>query len=219
MLDVPTATPATIPVPETVATVGTVDSHETGLVTTFPAASFATAVACVVWPTITLDEVVVTVTDMTATAATVIVVDPAFPSTVAVIVAVPGETAATRPVEETVAFEVDDQATVLPVKMFPFASFEVEVACVVEPTVTVPWPVVTVTVATGRTAGGTTLSAACPVFPSDVAKMFAEPVATPVAIPDELTVAIDVAEELYVMALPVSTFPAASRNVVVLVDV
>jgi hypothetical protein len=71
---------------------------------------------------------------------------------------------------------------------------------------------VIVTLATGN---GFTVSVAVPDFPSLVAVIVADPGATPVATPDELTVAAPVLLEPHVTVRPVSTFPWESFVVAV----
>src|SRR6266581_3182960 len=86
--------------------------------------------------------------------ATVMAEVPLFPSLVAVIVADPAVTPVTNPVPFTLAAEVLllDQVIDRPVRMLPFASFNVAASCRVWPSFTVADPGVSVTVATG--AGG-----------------------------------------------------------------
>jgi hypothetical protein len=95
----------------------------------------------------------VTVTVATGGITTVTPAVPVFPSTVAVIVALPGPTPVTTPVLLTVAIAWDElvQATVRLVSVFPFASFGVAVSDAVCPTMmSVPG----LDTATDATAGG-----------------------------------------------------------------
>jgi len=86
----------------------------------------------------------------------VIVAVPDFPSIVAVAVVVPGATAVTSPVVDTVAIAAlaMDQLVVRPLNVFPFPSFGVAVSCWVAPTVSDGDAGVTSTVATAAGAGG-----------------------------------------------------------------
>jgi hypothetical protein len=105
MVTVPTATPVTTPLEDTVAFVGSLDVQVTTRpVRTFPPASFVVAVRGVVAPTATLAVVGATVTVATGGGVTVMVDVPVFPSHVAVMIADPVATPVTTPVEETVAF-------------------------------------------------------------------------------------------------------------------
>jgi hypothetical protein len=104
---VPAATPVTRPVAFTVATVGSLEPHVTRRpVSTPPIESFVVAVNCVVAVTRMPALAGETTTEATGTSDTVIVLVPLFVSLVAVIVAVPGATAVTKPVDDTVATAV-----------------------------------------------------------------------------------------------------------------
>jgi hypothetical protein len=97
-----------------------------------------------------LAEAGLTVTVATGTGVTVTTDVPVFPSLVAVIVAVPGDTAVTRPFASTVAAGLsEDHVTVRPVSVTPFASVVTAVSCLVFATTTVADDGLTVTVATG----------------------------------------------------------------------
>jgi hypothetical protein len=93
---------------------------------TFPPASWSTATAWVVCPTVSDGAFNVTATDATGAIAGVAVTAevPLFPSLVAVIVAVPALTAVTLPLDDTVATAVldDDHDAARPVSVLPFAS-------------------------------------------------------------------------------------------------
>src|SRR5204863_115792 len=126
MVAEPATFPVTSPLVLTVATGVLLLDHATvrphsGL----PFASLGVAVSWTVWPTCTLGEPGLTVTDATGTVVTVMPAVPLCPSLVAVIVAEPATTPVTSPLELTVATEVLllDQVTVRPVSGFPFASF------------------------------------------------------------------------------------------------
>jgi hypothetical protein len=99
----PAPTPVTLPVADTVATVGSVVAQMTdrpaiGL----PASSRAVAVNCCEAPTRSVNSSGETVTDATGTETDTVAL-PLFPSDVAVIVAEPGPTPFTTPAAETVA--------------------------------------------------------------------------------------------------------------------
>src|ERR1041385_5213652 len=113
---------------------------------------------------------------------------PLCPSLVAVMVAVPGTTAVTRPVPLTVPTSVLSLAhvTVRSSKMPPFASLSVTVSWTIWPTGTLCDAGLTTTDATGARI---TVSVAVPLRPSLVAVTVAEPTATPVTTPLPLTVA------------------------------
>jgi hypothetical protein len=126
----------------------------------------------------------------------------------------PAATAVASPELFTVAIAVAEllQVTTRPVSVLPAASFSTTLACVVWPTVMLDEFSDTATDATGAGGAAATVSAACPVFPSAVAMMFADPAATAVASPELFTVAIAVAELLHVTARPVSVAPLASLS-------
>jgi hypothetical protein len=112
----------TTPVDETVAT-AVLSELQVMMrpVSTFPPASRAVAVACVVCASVIVDEASVTLTDATGTGETVTAEMPLWPSLVAVIVAEPGETAVTIPFCATVATAVllDAHVIVRPVSRLP----------------------------------------------------------------------------------------------------
>ena len=125
---VPSATPLTSPVVDTVAMLLLLEPHvTTRSVTTVPFASLTTAVSCVVDPLLTLVGEGVTVTVPTGTAVTTTEVEPLLLSLVAVIVAVPGDTAVMRPADDTVAIVLllELHVTTRFVTVVPFASFTV----------------------------------------------------------------------------------------------
>lgn len=155
-----------------------------------------------------------TVTDATGTVMTVTVANPLCPSLVAVMVAVPGRIPLTKPNWVTLAIEsgADDQLTARWVRTFPFASFSVAVAWVVERVVRVEEPSDTVTEATG---GPVTVRVADPVCPSLTAVMAAVPIPRAVTTPASLTVATEGALDDQVIARPARKFPLASLGVAV----
>jgi deoxyribose-phosphate aldolase len=139
---------------------------------------------------------------------------PVFPELVAVIVAEPAATPVTTPLELTVAAAVLllDQVTVCPVITLPFWSLTVAWRVVVVPATIDTDGGATVTVVT---TGGTavTVMLDVPVFPELVAVIVAEPAATPVTTPLELTVAAAVLLLDQVTVCPVITLPFWSLTV------
>jgi hypothetical protein len=99
---------------------------------------------------------------------TVIVAVPVLPSLVAVIVALPGATPVTSPLDDTVAMAgaLDVKEIGRPVSAFPWSSVTCAPSCTVCPTVTLACPGEMMTALTGF---GLTVMAAVPVFPSLVA--------------------------------------------------
>jgi hypothetical protein len=148
----------------------------------------------------------------TGASVTVTLAVPGTPSLVAVIVEVPGPTAVTTPLLETVTAAVllDVHDTTRPVSTFPLASLSVAVSGAVRPTVRLVLGGVTVTVATGT---GITVTNDVPVCPSLVAVIVALPGDTAVTTPVAVMVATAVLFELHVTTRPVSTFPLASFSV------
>jgi hypothetical protein len=107
IVHVPALRPVTIPVVATLATVVSLEDQAMSRpMRTLPALSAAVAANVTVAPTAIEAEGGTTETLATGTAATVILVDPVFASTVAVIVAVPTVRALTNPVLETVTMDV-----------------------------------------------------------------------------------------------------------------
>src|SRR5213593_3549839 len=211
----PATFPVTSPFELTVATAVLLLAHVTVRpVNGLPFASFGVAVSCTVLPSSTLADAGVTVTLATGTGVTVTLDVPLFPSLVAVIVAEPVTTPVTSPLPFTVATAVLllDQVTTRPGRGFPFASFGVAVSCTVSPTCTLAGEGVTVTLATGT---GVTVTPDVPLFPSLVAVIVAEPVATPVTSPLPFTVAMAVLSLDQVTTRPGRGFPFASRGVAV----
>jgi hypothetical protein len=171
MFAVPTATALTTPCAETVATNVLLELHDTARpVSTAPFTSSVTAAAWAV-PTAVIEfGVRDTVIDSTGTAITVMVVDPVFPSLVALVVADPIARAVTSPFTSTdaIALSVDDQVTPRPVSVLPVTSLVVAVSCCVAPTITLGLAGLTLTVATGT---GVTVRGAWPILVSLVATM------------------------------------------------
>ena len=139
---------------------------------------------------------------------------PLLPSLVAVMVTGPGDTAETKPVDETVAIAVFElaHATVRPVRGAPFASFGVAVNCTVWPTTT---PAVAGVMSTVATGGTVTVTVAVPLLPSLVAVIVTVPAATPLTSPVHETVATAVFELAHVTVRPVTGAPFASFGVAV----
>jgi hypothetical protein len=119
---------------------------------------------------------------------TVIEEVPAFPSLVAMIVAVPGDTAVTTPVTATVAIAalLDDQPTRRPVNTLLLASFVSAVSCSVEPSTRVAVSALRVTEATGIAV---TVIEDAPLFPSLVPVIVAVPTKIAVTTPVDDTLA------------------------------
>jgi hypothetical protein len=151
-------------------------------------------------------------TDATGTGRTTSTACPLIPSLVAMMFAVPGATAVTRPVAAStvaIAGSLELQVTTRPASTSLFASRVIAVAFVVVPAMIVEAVSATVTEAT---ATGMTVRDACPAIPSLVAMMFAEPGAIAVITPVvALTVAIATLLELQVAERPVRALLLASR--------
>jgi hypothetical protein len=134
---------------------------------------------------------------------------PAALPLVAVIVAVPGATPVTIPVDETVAVAdgLELHVTGASDMTFPLASFTTAVSDVVRATMTFAEGGVTVTVAA---TGAATVTVAVPVCPSLVAVIVDVPALTAVTTPAAETVATAGVPDAHTIARPVSTFPPAS---------
>src|SRR2546429_3754263 len=153
----PPTFPVTSPVPVSVATGVLLLAQATERpVRMVPLASRRVALSCTVWPTGTLADAGLTVTDATGTPLTVMLAVPLWPSLVAVMVTAPATTPVTSPLLFTVAIvlSLDDQLIARPVKGLPLASRGVAVRCTGFPLATVPQAGVTVTAATGATGPG-----------------------------------------------------------------
>jgi hypothetical protein len=183
-------------------------------VSVVPLELFVVAVSCTVWPTGTLALGGDTVTEPTASAVTVAVAVPLFPSLVAVIVAVPGPVPVTRPVEFTVAIAslLDDHVTTRFVTVVPFRSFTVVVNWTLCPTNSGFVDGATVTLPTGT---GTTVTVDVPLLPSLVAVIVAVPSATAVTTPLAETLAMLFALVLQLTGRSVTTVPLRSFTVAV----
>src|SRR5437773_820937 len=215
MVAAPAVTPLTNPLLVTVSTAVLLDAQ----LTVRPAsaltlASLGAAVSCTVCPVETDAEAGVTATEATGTCTTVMADVPLCASLVAVIVAAPASFPVTSPLALTVAAAVflDAQVTVRPVRVLPFASLRVAVSCTVWPSFTLADAGAT---ATEATATCTTVMAAVPLCPSEVAVIVVEPASFAVTSPLELTVAAAVLLEVHVTTRPDSGFPFTSLGVAV----
>jgi hypothetical protein len=215
MLAAPTDTAVTRPLVLTVATPALLELHVTArLARTLPFASFVSAVSCWVAPATTLAEAGVTVTEATGTAETVIVALPLFPSLAPVICAVPGASAVTTPLVETLAMELLSElhATARPVTTCPAASVIAALAWLVWPTCTAWEERVTATAATGT---GVTVTVMLEVTPPAKAVTFVDPALIAVTSPLAVTEAIVASEVAHVIARFESIPPCESVSVAV----
>src|SRR6266480_1998617 len=188
----PSATSVTSPVWDTVATVGALELHATvrpDSVSVLPAASLSVTANCTVPLAGTIVVAGLTTTDATGTSVTVAAALPAFPSLVAVIVAVPAAMPLTSPLLLTVATAALLLAHVTgrPVSAAPAESFGVAVSWTVCTTGRLAVAGATATVATGTII---TVTAAVLLLPSLVAVIVAVPATMPVTSPLLLTVAM-----------------------------
>jgi hypothetical protein len=157
----PAARPVTSPLVLTRATVESLlDQVTTRPVSGVPLASLGVAVSCAVWPTCTLADDGLTVTEATGTLVTVTVAVPLCPSLVAVTVAEPAARPVTSPLVLTRATveSLLDHVTTRPVSGVPFASSGVAVNCTVWPTAILADDGLTVTEATGAGQDTATLA-------------------------------------------------------------
>ena len=171
----PGACPVTRPVPAlTTATDVLLELHViVRPVSTLLLASLVVATSCWVAPATTLAEAGLTVTLATGTAVTVMAEVAVFPSLVAVIVALPIDTAVTSPFAFTVAAALSDaQVTRRLVSVAPAASLVTATSCSVLATTTLAEDGLTATEATGT---GDTVIADVPVLVSLVAVIVAVP--------------------------------------------
>jgi hypothetical protein len=208
---VPTVTPVTTPPLETVAIAVLLELHVTTRpVSTAPLASFSVAASAPVCPMMIELVAGETATVATGAGVTVTVEVPDFPSLVAVIVAVPGATPVTTPLD-TVAAAVllEVHVTILSVTTIPFTSFTVGVSVVVLAATTVAVLGVTMTLPTGVV----TVTVALPLLSPLVAVTVACPAATPVTVPLEETVATDVLLDDHATTRSVTVTPFASFTV------
>ena len=217
----PTATPVTTPVADTDATAAVLEVHVTTRpVRMVPVASFVVAVNCFVAPTATLAVAGATVTVATGADTTTAAV-PLLPSDVAVMVAVPGATAVTTPLVETVAMAalLDVHVTTLLVTTVPAVSFTVTDRVAVCPVNSDVLAGESATLPTGTGGTALTVTVAVPLLPSLVAVTVAVPAATPETTPAGDTVATAAGLELHVTVRPESVLPAESFTTVVSVVV
>ena len=181
----PTATPVTVPFEETEAmALSLLDQPTTRPASGIPLASSAVAVSVVLCPTVTDVEGGFTTTLATGTARTETVALPCRPSTVAMIVVVPGDTPVAMPDAEMVAMDGDPvaQLTVRPVRLstWPAAPRAIAVSWTGCPTAILAVDGETSTTATGSRA---TVTLAVPVAPSLVAVIVTLPAEMPVTSP------------------------------------
>src|SRR6478672_25505 len=146
------------------------------------------------------------------TSATVIVLVPLFVSLVAVMSAVPGATAVTTPVADTVATTVllEPHVTTRSVTTLPTLSLTVGVRANVCVTNMLLVGGDTATVPTGIFV---TVTVAVPLLPSLVAVIVAVPGATPVTTPADVTVATAALLDVQVMTRSVTIVPFVSLTV------
>jgi hypothetical protein len=154
------------------------------------------------------------VTVATGTAVTVTAAVPTTRSTVAMIVALPGATAVTSPVADTVATAAAlvVQATVRAVRVFPAVSLGVAVYCWVPPTARLAVLGVTVTAATGTAV---TVTAAEPrsvkePLPVDAVMVTGPPSFMPLTSPEDETTAVSVSLLDHLNVRPDTTLPLES---------
>src|SRR5205823_2171597 len=188
-LALPAVTPATRPLPLTLATLGVPLADGTiRPVSVPPAESFGVAVSCTVCPTVRLVVAGEIATEATGTVVTVSAAVLLLPSLVAVIVAEPAVTPATRPLPLMVATLGLPlvHVTIRPVSVPPAESFGVAVSCTVCPTRMVA---VAGEIASEATGTIVTVIVAVLFLPSLIAIIGAEPGATPVTWPLGLTIA------------------------------
>jgi hypothetical protein len=219
--DVPAATAVTRPPEFTVAELVLPLVHVIARpVSVFPLASRSVAVSCSVPPAWILGFVGETATVDTGAgtaAVTVIEAVPLLPSLVAVIVAFPALTAATVPVDDTVATAVLllDHAMLRPGSGFPLASYVVAVSARESPATRLALDGLTLTDDTGTGGEALTVTIASPVVPSLAALIVAVPGAMPVTNPDGPTAATAVLEVPHAMMRPLRVAPLASFAVAV----
>jgi len=131
---------------------------------TLPPASRVVAAAVVLSPTVRDEVPSAALTDATGTGVTVIAALAVFPSLAAVICAVPGDSAVTRPVIDTVATAglLELQAIDLPVRTLLLASLVSTESGWALPSANLALEGATLTTATGT---GATVTVALPLFP------------------------------------------------------
>src|SRR4051812_25726315 len=141
-----------------------------------------------------------------------IVACPDLPSLVAMTFAIPGPTAVTTPVVETVATAgvFDDPAIARPVSGVLLASTVGARACGLLPTIIDVGASATFTLATATGVAPATVRVACAVRPSIVPMMFAVPALTADTRPVGPTLATVGSLELHIGARPVTSLPPSS---------
>jgi hypothetical protein len=225
---VPTETPVTEPVDETVATALLLLLQSTVRpVRTLPAESFSTTDACALSPGAMVEALMGTV--MLATGAggggsgapTMMGADATFPSLAAVIIAVPTPTPVTTPVGETTATLVSLvlHRVVRSVNAFPAESLRVADACAVVPSTIVDADSATLTlviVGGGGGGGATTVRRAPPDFPCTDATIVVVPAARATTTPVVGDIVATPESELLQRTVSLFTprlFPAESLSV------
>jgi len=168
------------------------------------------AAAVVLSPTVRDEVPSAALTDATGTGVTVIAALAVFPSLAAVICAVPGDSAVTRPVIDTVATAglLELQAIDLPVRTLLLASLVSTESGWALPSANLALEGATLTTATGT---GATVTVALPLFPSLVPTIRAEPGARVETRPVIDTVATASLSELQLTTRSLSAPPEASN--------
>jgi uncharacterized protein (DUF849 family) len=214
MVALPAATAVTTPLDDTVASCGAALLHVMARPeSTLFDASRSTADACVVCPAFSDCAPNVTLTLATGAgggASTPIAALADLPSTVALIMVLPCDTAVTRPAFDTVAtvgFD-DDHVGTRDVRTLPAASYAVAESCDDPLTCSVAEFGVTVIDAA---VTAVTEKFAVPAMPSATALIVADPAPTAVTRPAAFTVATAGALELHVNVRPDIGAPCASN--------
>jgi hypothetical protein len=218
---VPGAAPVTSPLPLTVATSPSPDDHAmVRPLRTLPFESRSVTDNWTVPCVTTLAECGLTLTEATGGALTVTLVVPILPSLVARIAAEPIATAVTKPLLETVATDVLDDAQVMvrPPNAVPVESRGVAPMVAVSPGTR---EAVAGSIVTDATGAGSACTATrdTPLTPPVAAVMFALPPARAVTKPLLDTVATAVLSLVQLMIEPVNTSPSPSFTVAASCDV
>jgi hypothetical protein len=183
----PTLTAVTAPLLFTVATAVLELLHTMARpVSTLLEASRTTTAACVTPPTVTDGADSETLTVATGAGETETDADPTTASTVALILVLPGETARTRPVDDTTATVLfaDRHSTARSVNTAPVLSRTVAVRSLVSP---VTIDTMSGDTSTRVTAGDRTSTVALARRPSAAAKTRPVPTPTPTTVPSDAT--------------------------------
>src|SRR5690606_15493825 len=216
MVTVPVRFVFTRPFLSTSAVRLSLDFHITFLLRSVPSAARTSAVS---WTSVPLRASVNAGVTMTVAAGgggggsfTVTAAVPDTPSDVAVTVTLPFFSAIALPCASmlSTAASLDFHTTVLPVSVVPSEAFKVAVNCWTPPVTSVTLAGETVTFATGWVVLFT-VTAADPLFPSDVAVIVAVPSATAITFPVPSTVATAALLVVHETVRPVSTVPSDAR--------